>query len=856
MRLSTRGFPHFFALLASLSFSTLACSGSGDQPADPNGDAGPETTADAPADTDPGDGATDGGDDGDAPAGELSIDRWGARLFGSIVAVSRVNRSLWVGTAPLPDPYDDATLRGGLLRLDLDTGAVRLFEKELPTDTYGPDAKVGPVATGGAIADGKRTLVVTRKGILSITDDTLTPHAIVVDGASVSAHALAIDRGGGRKRLWAATEVGLVRMDADTFAVEKVLGADVLDTADVGEIALDPATGALFAAIYFTDGSRLVRIVDDAVAASYSPGDDGTQGGSVAGIVWSAKQNAVFAALASWDATKGGVVQWDGSHATKVVVEGQLARAGLGFYAPFGAARLALDDDDDMLIVGGQVRPKATGGIEGGGMAWVHLGDGQVYGANAEQSLVPGNHAVSLAFDPLTKRTYGALREPCNDHKLGNVGVASIAFDGDGGLHVERPVLSTVRSLATVSGVAYASLRDDNPGLACDGYTIQNGFVKLLSTHGGEIVPLTNVRDDGGATPVPFHSERFGAHVLAFRDAKHLAYAGWRDDFFAGDPNAGLTFNPAITTNTSLFTYDVAWASDTALWFGGRATHDDGDPPELADRGPRGAALVTLGTDGSFASYKHFVRASDDAKDVTGLPTGEVTAVVPAPDGSTYLVCATERVRGATLDREEGPAFLDPSHGAPRLGGIARVSADGKVTVLVSGDAIPDPRAAALADDGTLLVADATKGLLRWNGSKLETVTPPASIPSGAIPHGVFVHGDTTAVTGSLGVAVAIGKSSKFVGDVGHGWRAAARGNGVLLVGTDQGLLRVRAPGAPDVTEAKPIDGKLPAFAPVAPPPTDPGGSCIPAHTVCSSNPTGCCPGLTCSSTGFALTCE
>jgi hypothetical protein len=50
------------------------------------------------------------------------------------------------------------------------------------------------------------------------------------------------------------------------------------------------------------------------------------------------------------------------------------------------------------------------------------------------------------------------------------------------------------------------------------------------------------------------------------------------------------------------------------------------------------------------------------------------------------------------------------------------------------------------------------------------------------------------------------------VDGVGAAWRAAERAPGVLLVGTDEGLLRVSAPGARDVVEAVPARGERPPF--------------------------------------------
>jgi hypothetical protein len=840
----------FLSLFVCLSAFVAAGCSSEEQVQQGDPDA---STGDASSETEPVDSATDAASDSsidapvDAPADMLSVERWGDRLYGTVHAVRRVGRSLFVGTNGIVDPDVAGKVRAGLLRLDLDTGAVRVFESELPAYTFtdfGPLKDLtGPVSTGSAIEDGARTLVIAQSGVLVLEGDKLALHAIEVGAAKVIPREIAVDRSGGRKRLWVSTDRGLVRLDPDTFTVDKVYAATELGGADVGPLALDPATGAVYAGVQVSaDATKLLRVDGDTVTTA-------TTTGRVASIVFSKKLSAAFVALQTYDMTTGGVVKWDGTTMTTIAVEGQLAFAARTRYTSFGTAELAIDDDDGLLIVGGQPR-KQLSSLEGGGLAWINLADGTMMGISQEAgNPTPGDFVASLAYDSKTKRTYAALKQPCSDRKMANVGLVSFYFDEGGGLHVERPVLSGVRALATMSGATYVALRDDVPGNACDGNYIQTGLVKLLDNHAGETAMLFATRNEVGDPPPEYHAERAGGTVLSVRDATHIAFGVPRDDLYVGAPIGGMTFNPAITAGVSLFQLDLAWADDKTLFIGSRAQHE---PDGASDTSPRGGAKIELGGDGSFVKATHFVRDSMIDTDIKGLPSSEVTAVVPLADGSAYFVCATERVRAPGRDRDEGTPFLDGT--TPRLGGLAKVSATGTITVLVSGAELPDPRAAALDDKGNLLLVDSTKGLLRWTGSKLEAVPSPVTIPSGAIPHGMLTTPDATATTWSLGAHVTIGKTSAFVGDVGHAWRAMAPKAGVVLVGTDRGLLRVRGQGVTDSKEATPGVGHLPQTALVNPPPAP--GACIALHAPCGANPTGCCAGTTCSSLGIIQTCE
>ncbi|MFO0661962.1 MAG: hypothetical protein U0165_19335 [Polyangiaceae bacterium] len=131
-------------------------------------------------------------------------------------------------------------------------------------------------------------------------------------------------------------------------------------------------------------------------------------------------------------------------------------------------------------------------------------------------------------------------------------------------------------------------LRDDMLGFACQGWNIQTGLVELRSNRSGEIQPLHTVD----------HSElgimsNAGVSALDVSAGGRVALGTFRDGGFHGPFDAGWAYNPT-TYGTSLYMYDVAWKSEKELWIAGPASHDNGDPPNLADNGPRGATLLTL----------------------------------------------------------------------------------------------------------------------------------------------------------------------------------------------------------------------------------------------------------------------
>jgi hypothetical protein len=747
------------------------------------------------------------GSGGTAPT-SLTVERWGTRIWGPILAVSRTDRALWLGTRSVVDPDDASVVHGGLTRLDLDTGEVKVFESELPhvQEDFGNGPMESPVPTAGVIADGARKLVVARTGLLILdAQDTITEKAIALPGGGDAAPTgIVLDRNAGRARIWASTEAGLVRMHADTFAVEKVFGSAELGSTNVGSLALDPESGAVYLAVYEDDGTSRLARVDDAGVTKLTPGHGGAPTGTVGDVVWSTKAKAAIVAIGAWNSTGGGVVTWDGSSVTMLAAEADLGEAAHGAKGAFGPLHLAVDDGEGIVVVGGSIRPTPPFGyLAGGGLAWIELATKRVAGISTGTTALPGDDIGALTYDPATRRTYVAARQPCNEVQLGNVGLLAVSFRDDGSARFERPILSGVRSMAVVGSDVYLGLRDETPGLSCYGYAVQTGLVKLEANRAGEIVPLASTSSDGILPNA-------GPTAMSVDDKGRFAIGTLRDGTLVGDPTGGYVWNQALTPGVSLYELDIAWAGADTVWIAGSGTHDPSDPPSLADAGPRGAARVTFSGEKP-STFEHFVLASSDAKDVTGLPSSEVAAIAIGASEDAFLACATERFSVHATDRELGDPFS--LGGKVRAGGVAKVGKDGAITVLATSEVAPDPRGIALDPAGNPWVLDAQKGLLRFENGAFVAAQLPDGAPAGAYPHGLWLGaGQDLAALYDKGAVVSLAGQATFVGDAGHAWRAVKRAEGVILIGTDRGLVRARI-AASDVAEKAVTKGALPAFA-------------------------------------------
>lgn len=813
------------------------------------------------------------------PAGPLVVERHGARIYGSVLGVTRIGRTLWLGTSSaIPPETPVGRSRGGLYRIDLDSSDVHVYEAELPQVTE--EGVTGAVSTAGVVADGTGILAVARTSIVEIDGDVVTNHPLDVSGTIASPTHVALDRpGSGTAHLWVSTDLGLLDVDPDTFVVREVLDDTQLPGAVTGPLALDPVSHALYAVV-FTGGSgtALARIVPG-TGPTITVLDRAAEGltGEVSDVLWSTTLDAAVFSLASFDEDGGGVATWDGTDVTSIVLEGDLGEAATGTAQAFGTRSLAVDDDHGVLVVGGSIRPTGPAGIlEGGGLAWIDLSRLStglyVTGVSTGTSDVTGDFVHALAVDPQTRRTFASLRQPCSEVRLGNAGVLSIAWD-DRTPRFETPLVSGVRDVQVLGDSLVLALRDEIPGARCDGLGVQVGLMEMHAEGSARAIEMRSDRGDGDYTV--WRTTRIAPNRIAFRDTDHRLVASHRDDLFFGGAT-GETNNPALTFGVSLDVRAIAWVDDATFFVGGGTSHSAGDPPTLDNVGPFGISRVTLNDRGGVFADTLFVRAYRDATlgVVEGLPTSEIWDAVADGEGGVYVACGVERMRRPTYDRFVADPFL--RSGVELPGAVARIDSDGSIHVVASSAEAPDPRALALDPDGSLWILDAEEGLLHLVGDTVTSETLPETVPATAVPEALFVSANVLVASFDELAVVRIGDVSTTVEDLGWTWRAIERAPNVVALGTDEGLVYVHPSSLTRTPEPSRPAGGPPPFVllgggtdvdagtgdpDAGPALVDAGGgdldagACLPAASVCNAASPPCCPGFVCGGSGFARAC-
>ncbi len=838
--------------ILSLTFAACDCDGG-----DPLPDGGPGTDLAVPDDAmvDAGlDGSVE--DDADMDGGSpeaLQVERWGARMWGPAIAVTLGADSAWIGTRAVLDETT-SEVHGQLLRVNRGTGVVEVFDDELP-DAVLPGGGSGPTSTGRVIEQSERTLALAPDGIVVLDTTGSRIVALSVGGSNASPTEM-VDGG---DTLWVASDAGLLDVDPSSLAVRASTDVATLGGQPTA-LAVDEATGDVYATLVADGGpGSIVRVRDGAVAATLTPGGAVPEG-APKDVVFSPSRGVAYVAIASWNQALGGVISWDGDDGMEwIASEGELTEALTRDPGAFGASVLALADDEGLLLVGGQIQ-SSLGGLRGGGLAVIDLAQLPtlaIGGTTSARSGLGGDHIGDLEYDEDTHRIWVSSWFACNESRLGFAGVDTLTWV-DGEPRFTKPVVGGVRALETVDGEVWLGLRDDIPGLRCFGFNSQQGLVAIRSNQGGEAVELPPVTDFGY-----WHPNRIGPSEILPGEGGTMVLQVRRDSLYITDGSRAFLQNPT-SLGPSLWLHDVAWEGTDAFWLGGRASHSAGDGPELADVGPRGAARVSL-SGGTIDEVTHYVRATRDPAGpdtVTGLPSSDVRAIVPDGD-VVWLISGIERIYGGSVDRNDGEPFV--LGGEQRRGGLTEVAADGSITVVADATEIPDGRAAALDPEGVLHILDARNGLLRWTGSAIESVELPVEVPAGAIPQTLVFGSEGTMVLGyDTGALVQIGDAAEWLDGFGYVWTAMERGAGVVLLGTDEGLVRVRAPGVGPIAEPAPATGARPPVLvirdggmmmgdPDMGVPDMGGPSCKVEADPCS--PGECCAGLVCGGSGIVTAC-
>ncbi len=763
------------------------------------------------------------------PEEKLLISRKGDRLYATVNGLKVIDGELWVSTMHQFEPITEKP-KGGIMRINLETGAVINHEKDMPTLTYGnppmtPEYEA-VVDTATVIKDGDRFLILALAGLVVYENGKFAYHQFKIDEKHIfGPSGIAFDKE--RKTIWFSGMGGLLAVDSETYKVKKWIKDDVLGTLSTGRIALDPKTGAIYTAYVKEqedpgpgpgpDGpdlplnnrirktrrsgfpiQKVLKIENYAVTASVEVAENGLPMGYLGDIVWSKKKNALIIALQSLEPQLGAVVAWDGTNIETIATDGELSPIPEN-KGSLGAGKLVIDPTGTLLLVGGQFS-SGMHGITGGGMAWINLETGKIRKLPMDFPLF--FQPNSMAYDPVTKRTFVAAYTPCNDRQLGNRGLYAFSFREDNSVRIERPLVSTVTSMFKDGEKVYATLKDDNSGSACmGGVAVQSDLLELKKNGFGEVVKLyseTNKRV----------YERVAAVTSDIRNGKVLMGL-FPGELYFGDFDDINVVNPTFgQIGTSKYFRDVKWRDDNSFWIAGSAQHSRGyngeEPdPNMANVGPRGAALVTLDDEGNIKEAFHYVLATRDepeANEKVGIPSSDVYQAVVAEDGSTYLICGTERNMPLGDLRLETDAYV--LEGKKRLGGVALVKKDGSFENIISGEILPDPRIAALKDDGSLVVIDKEKGPYIYKDKKTEAYDIGFEWKNTMTPNDLWIEKEDFAFMFNEGAIVKLDGIQKEIKEVGFTWDALKRAEGVLYIGTDRGIVKVMTEDAADVTES------------------------------------------------------
>ncbi|MFT5431183.1 MAG: hypothetical protein ACI9OJ_001862, partial [Myxococcota bacterium] len=206
------------------------------------------------------------GPDVGEPPEKLLVQRFGRRIYGTTVAISQTDRTLWIGTRGnlIPPALDQ--VGGGLFRLDMDTGEVGAVDSDLPTWNYdtGSGLIAGPIAVAEVQQDLDRRVAVVFDGLVVLENGAVTHHPVVTpDGAQVVPINLGITRDADHHWAWLSSSAGLLSLNPGSLAVQAVYPAAAFGgPGQFGKLAIEPTTGAVYVAFYPDSGPSTINRVD------------------------------------------------------------------------------------------------------------------------------------------------------------------------------------------------------------------------------------------------------------------------------------------------------------------------------------------------------------------------------------------------------------------------------------------------------------------------------------------------------------------------------------------------------------------------------------------------------------------
>lgn len=489
-------------------------------------------------------------------------------------------------------------------------------------------------------------------------------------------------------------------------------------------------------------------------------------------------------------------------------------------------SRIALDEAHQRLFVGAVMKSssdRATAGV----VAFDLIATGQVAlpgraivdRRRGEADLLPSQ--VNLLLADAQGRVYVDGETACNEFAARPTGVfriENIGADPDDARLV-RPWVSGVRSITVdpVEGNTWLGLRDENPGLACDGFTVQTSVCRLKADGSCEIYAPESTSPDNQMPAL------LSAPAIAFGDParQQMAIASWRNATFVRMGNAVGQYMSQLEPGVSLEMTAAAWGEGGGLWLASQAMWDEGvegdgiDWAKVNDRSPHGVGYIEFADGTISANYmRRFSRNQSDSKDydIPGMPSNNAQDLIALPGARHALVALGTEREMVWWDHE-----IPQSNGVP--GGVAEIEGE-EVRPFDPPDGLAwnDVVKLAQAPDGTFYALDAVLGVVTldlenhkatlfaepaWG----ETVRPTALAVDGngrvavGTTSGLWIYGANRAVTRAV-----VGRA--------HGtyWTMRFMEDGILYAGADQGLVRIALDEKPHLPTELGPSGSLPRY--------------------------------------------
>lgn len=744
--------------------------------------------------------------------GGFSATRPTATLFGRATSVAIIaSQSVVADPATLGLPAIGGGLRvfAGLTVLDTATGLVRLYDARdgLPTIRYRDefadfgDATTSTFSLAWLVPDQAFAAAGFEHVIRGAVDEAgtwaFTSTRLRAPGRDADARLMSVAVSEGE--LFVATDQGVAVLDGGTLAVKRWPGLGLsLDGPWVHEAKSVDVGGPGVAVRVGPAGQPPSHVVllrprseADGVAYGFEPGvQPGSLGPTPAGVAIGLQHPDRRGSIAGLVADVTGRIEQ-----VSLVDAEELARAAAD---PLVPRRIVFDATRERLLVGGALLPggagkglvafDAPGGVIGGpGRALVPARD-------EASGLLPWQFDV-LDVDP-QGRVWMAGAQQCSEHKLRAVGLQRLELEGDE-VRVVRPIVSGVRVRETgPDGHEWLGLRDELPGLQCDGVPVQQSVCRLKADGSCEVwVPRLSA-GDSLISPNP------GPTAIAFgsADRRELAVATKRDATYVRSGDSTRALMTQLDPGVALDMTAAAWGEPGALWLGSEmswARYPDLDEEAINDRGPHGLGYLELDGEGAPLLTRRYVRVASDQtdRDVAGLPSNTVWDVKPLPGARRALVaCGVER------DDMVYDHLLGTPNERDLKGGLALVE-DTQVRVIappadrVFGDVV------ALASVGERWLAlDAALGIFELDlaaRTSSELHAAPWTAPERALSFAADAAGRiAVGTTTSLWIKTNGSAWSRVEAELGYVWRVGFEPGGVAWAGTDQGLARFSFDGA------------------------------------------------------------